>query len=104
MNYYAATDYLIFPSNDYFNSGTIYTALSLNIPVIAYKNKTNEEIQYHVGENWLNLFEGDFSEAVLENVYKLKSNHSVCDLSYFSPKNTVDKMINGYTVILNNET
>ena len=34
LSFYAMSDALIFPGENYFNSGTIYTALSLNVPVI----------------------------------------------------------------------
>lgn len=100
--YYAMSDAIIFPSNNYFNSGTIYTALSLNIPVIAAKTKTNIEIQKVVGDEWLFLFEGELTEKVVieaSNSVISRIDKLTCDMSYFSPEKAVKSIIDGYVLL-----
>jgi hypothetical protein len=101
--YYSMTDALAFPSTDYFNSGTIYTALSLDIPVIAARTPTNEDIQKKVGSKWLYLFDGEFNEQVIMsacNELVSRRNGSACDMSYFSPNNAANALFEGYQIAL----
>jgi glycosyltransferase involved in cell wall biosynthesis len=101
--YYSMTDALAFPSTDYFNSGTIYTALSLDIPVIAARTPTNEDIQEKVGGQWLYLFDGEFNEQVIisaSHVLVSRNDGFKCDMNYFSPNNAANAILEGYEVAL----
>jgi hypothetical protein len=103
--YYSISNATVFPSSDYFNSGTIYTALSLNIPVIAARTPTNEEIQEKVGSKWLYLFDGEFSERVVIEASSLiasRKDGEICDMNYFSPQKAAQSILNGYQAILSN--
>ncbi len=103
LEYYSVSDVLVFPSQDYFNSGTIYTALSLNIPVIACRTKTNEEIQGHVGKKWLYLFDGEFNRNVVEEASNLlvsRVGDPCCDMRFFSPVRAASAIVNGYRKVL----
>ncbi len=100
---YAATDIMVFPGTDYFNSGTIYTALSLNVPVLAAWSPTNAEIQKHVGSNWLHLYEGEFTTAAMQDAAsKLVKPGAgvVCNLSAFEPALCAQQHIAAYTAPL----
>lgn len=86
---YAALDALVFPGTDYFNSGTIYTALSLNVPVIAAWSPVNAEIQQLVGPEWLYLFHNELQPDDLRAARASlvdRSQNPVCDLGAFDPR------------------
>lgn len=96
---YSMSDILVFPGPNYLNSGTIYTALSLGVPVIAAWGPSNAELQEIVGGNWLYLYRGDFSQEVLERASQvLVQRHSgaVCDLTAFSPSVCAMEHIRAY--------
>jgi glycosyltransferase involved in cell wall biosynthesis len=96
---YSAADILVFPGTDYFNSGTIYTALSLGVPVVAAWSATNQEIQGIVGSQWLHLYHGDLSRAVLDDAAKAlvhRSSGALCDMSAFSPETCAAQHIAAY--------
>lgn len=101
---YAAIDCLVFPGTDYFNSGTIYTALSLNVPVIAAWSAVNAEIQALVGTQWLYLFEGalvaDNLRAARATLVNRRDN-PVCDLAAFDPLLCATQHRDGYLAVLN---
>lgn len=85
---YSASDALVFPGTDYLNSGTIYTALSLNVPVLAAWTPVNAEIQSLVGEKWLYLYRGAFDASVLVQAQERlisRRDDAVCNLEAFSP-------------------
>lgn len=95
---YATSDILVFPGNDYFNSGTIYTALSLNVPVLAAWSPTNQEIQDIVGRNWLYLYKDELtSSTLLEAGRALVNDKSLrCDLTAFSPSRCAQEHLEAY--------
>lgn len=96
---YGAADVLVFPGTDYFNSGTIYTALSLNLPVIAARSPTNEELQKLVGTEWIYLYDGDFSVQVLEEGARSLAKRgvgTVCNMSRFAPELCAKEHITAY--------
>ncbi len=99
---YAMSDILVFPGNDYFNSGTIYTALSLNVPVIAAWSPTNQEIQDSVGKHWLYLYEDELtSGTLLEAGNVLNRDKSLyCDLTTFSPSRCAQEHTEAYNRFL----
>lgn len=100
---YTATDVMVFPGTDYFNSGTIYTALSLNVPVLAAWSPTNAEIQQLVGKQWLHLYEGEFTTAVMQEAAQTlvtRSANSICNLEAFDPSVCAQEHINAYTAEL----
>lgn len=102
LSLYACTDFLVFPGKDYFNSATIYTSLSLNIPILAYKTPTNKEIQSKVGENWMYLFEGDLNESIITKAiaaFPDRSKSEICDLSAFAPMLCAQATIHAYKSI-----
>lgn len=87
-DYYAVADALIFPGQDYFNSGTIYTALSLNVPVITGESEQTRELQQLVGHDWLQLYRGEPSSERLRASLSQLANRAAgatCDLSEFAP-------------------
>jgi len=99
VRFYSVTDIFVFPGTDYLNSGTIYTALSLNVPVIAAWGPTNAELQQIVGAEWLNLYQGDFSAKTLEEGARTlikRDDNTICDLSLFSPEQCAQEHIQAY--------
>jgi|GEM_PF-841500 len=97
---YAATDIMVFPGTDYFNSGTIYTALSLNVPVLAAWSPSNAELQQAVGNQWLYLYQGDFTADVLAEAGRTlirRTADSRCNLDLFEPKACALEHIEAYS-------
>lgn len=104
---YAATDIMVFPGTDYFNSGTIYTALSLNVPVLAAWSPVNAEIQSQVGSNWLHLYKGEFTTTALQDAADRLIRPApgiACDLSAFEPALCARQHIAAYTAPLRSKT
>ncbi len=100
---YSVSDILVFPGTDYFNSGTIYTALSLNVPVLAAWSPTNTEIQQAVGKEWLHLYEGDFTTAAMQDAAQAlisRKTGAVCNLTVFEPAACADEHIVAYSAPL----
>jgi beta-1,4-mannosyltransferase len=100
---YAMTDVLVFPGEDYFNSGTTYTSLSLGVPVIAAWSPTNAEIQSLVGPQWLHLYQGSLTAAILKaGAAQLvrRGPEIECDLTQFSPELCAQQYIEAYEMAL----
>jgi glycosyltransferase involved in cell wall biosynthesis len=103
---YSATDILVFPGTDYFNSGTIYASLSFNVPVIAAWSPTNAEIQELVGSEWIYLYKSSFStEVLIEGRQALikRGQDTFCDLSKFSPQVCAHEHLEAYNLKSKNE-
>jgi glycosyltransferase involved in cell wall biosynthesis len=62
-----ACDLIVLPYKDILNSGSLLYALSCNRRVLAPKLGSLPELQRDVGADWVNLYEGEFDQAVLEN-------------------------------------
>ncbi|AWH38895.1 GDP-mannose--glycolipid 4-beta-D-mannosyltransferase [Stenotrophomonas sp. ZAC14D1_NAIMI4_6] len=73
-----ASELVVLPYKEMHNSGAILVALSLARPVLAPRSPTNELLAEEVGPGWVNMFDGDLSEAkllaVLEEVRSLQRN------------------------------
>src|SRR5258706_1869015 len=96
---YSVSDILVFPGTNYFNSGTIYTALSLGVPVIAAWSPSNREIQNIVGAQWLYLYQGIFSRELLEDASRVlvqRDTGASCDLTAFAPEVCAIEHIQAY--------
>lgn len=96
---YAAVDAVLLPAKDYFNSGTIFMALSLDVPVIAAATPTNVEIQKNVGDQWLFLYDGELTPAAIREAFERlveRKAASVCDLSQYEPSLCARVTISGY--------
>jgi len=96
---YSVSDILVFPGTNYFNSGTIYTALSLGVPVIAAWSPSNCEIQNIVGAQWLYLYQGNFTRELLEDASRVlirRDTGALCDLTAFSPEVCAIEHIQAY--------
>lgn len=100
---YTASDVLVFPGEDYFNSGTTYTSLSLGVPVIAAWSPTNAEIQSLVGPQWLYLYKGPLTVQNLKaaKAQLVRRGPNVdCDLTEFSPATSAQQHIEAYKMAL----
>jgi len=100
---YAMSDVLVFPGEDYFNSGTTYTSLSLGVPVIAAWSPTNAEIQSLVGPQWLHLYNGSLTATILKAgaAQLIQRGPNIdCDLSQFSPALSAQQHIEAYEMAL----
>jgi beta-1,4-mannosyltransferase len=93
-------DVLAFPADHYLNSGTIYTAWSLNRPVIALETPGNLELQSLVGRDWLALFRGELSAdnlAIALGALGPSVPAQGCSLDSFDPLVCADAHISAYT-------
>jgi hypothetical protein len=73
-----ASDVIIMPYASILNSGSALFALSRWRPVVAPRLGSLPELQAQVGSDWLHLFEGDFSDARLqEAIAWVNQNRSV---------------------------
>lgn len=62
-----ACDGVVLPYRNILNSGSALHALSRNRPVLAPRIGSLPELQEHVGEDWLYLYEGELTPQVLRN-------------------------------------
>lgn len=62
---YHASDLALFNFKDIFNSGSVLTALSLDVPVFAPRKGTLSEVADEVGRDWLHLFDQDMDAPLL---------------------------------------
>lgn len=101
---YAGIDALVFPTSEYFNSGTVLTALSHNVAVLASATPTNLEIQEKVGPAWLNLFYSKDLEPVdladMVERSRRPGSEGECDLSSFDPGYVALETLRAYREIL----
>jgi glycosyltransferase involved in cell wall biosynthesis len=105
LAFHGMSDALIFPGENYFNSATIYTALSLNVPVITAETIATLELQRLVGAGWLQLYSGDLSTEKLQAaVSRLVSRKdgAVCDLSELSPDKVAAQHVAAYSLAMSN--
>lgn len=80
--YISAMDIVVLPFNNITNSGSVLLALSMGKKVIAPNLGSLKEIQEHVGQENLYLYEGALTKDVLEKANNLKVESQI-DLSYF---------------------
>jgi glycosyltransferase involved in cell wall biosynthesis len=77
---------VVLPYRNILNSGAALLALSRNRPILAPRVGSLIELQAAVGEDWVHLYEGDLSVAVLEEFVtwiRRRSAPETCDLSAF---------------------
>lgn len=61
-----AAELIVLPYRQMHNSGTLLLALSLGRPVLAPWNGANQAIAEEVGEDWVQLYRGDFDAAAID--------------------------------------
>jgi beta-1,4-mannosyltransferase len=96
---YALTDICVFAATDYFNSGSIYTSLSLDVPVLAADTPVNRELRQIVGTEWLHLCSAELSSPVFEQAERelvRPSPADRCDLSAFDPSYCAREQVSAY--------
>jgi beta-1,4-mannosyltransferase len=96
---HAVTNALVIPGTNYLNSGTIYTALSMDVPVLVADSPVNRELQRLVGGNWIQVFSGDLTADVLREASSALSSppgSATLDLSAFDPDVCATKHLLGY--------
>lgn len=59
------SELVILPYKEMHNSGAILVALSLDRPVLAPRSPTNELLSQEVGPGWVNMFDGELSQAIV---------------------------------------
>lgn len=59
------SELVVLPYKEMHNSGAILVALSLARPVLAPRSSTNELLADEVGPGWVNMFDGELTEAIL---------------------------------------
>lgn len=99
---YSASDASIYPAKDVFNSGTIYTSLSLDCPVITSDALSSQELADLVGPEWVIVYKGDLnSDNLRRTVDTLRSSarNAACDLSLFAPDVVADQLISAYALV-----
>ena len=65
QDYFRACDVVVLPYRDILNSGAALLALSFDRPVLLPHKGSMGELQRTVGSDWVHLFEGEISPAVL---------------------------------------
>lgn len=87
IDLYSASDLLVFPATGYFNSGTVYTALSLNVPVLAEDSPQNRELAGLVGEGWVRRFTGPLTASALTSAIDAgPASAAICPMDAFRPE------------------
>jgi hypothetical protein len=106
LDYYGISDLALFPATGYFNSGTIYTTLSLNVPVLVEDCPQNREIQDLVGDTWVHLFDGELSTASLKAaVAQLQRprDRGPCPMTAFDPRAVAIRHVQIYEAALHSQ-
>jgi beta-1,4-mannosyltransferase len=62
-----ATDLVALPYSEVFNSGSALLALSFDRPVLAPRQGALAELEERVGQDWIKLYDGPLTTAVLES-------------------------------------
>lgn len=96
---HAVSDAVVLPGQDYFNSGTIFTALSSDTPVIAASSAVNREIQQLLDPRWLHLFPGQITTESLQRSLAGIPSDSMrgrCNLQTFDPDLAALRHIEAY--------
>lgn len=97
LDLHSISDIHVIPGNAYFNSGTIFTSLSLDVPVLAMETAVNREIQSLVGSAWLHLYDGDLNKERIEEALRtVEGNPATCDLSAFDPRLSATQHLKAY--------
>ncbi|MDD2943360.1 MAG: glycosyltransferase [bacterium] len=79
----SASDCIVLPYADVANSGSILLALSLNRMVLAPNKGSLSEIRSYVGNDYLHLYEGDFTRESLEDGLSNGGREREVDMSAF---------------------
>lgn len=98
-----AIDVLVFPASNYFNSGTVLKALSLDVPVLAYATPANREIEKSLSPAWMQLFDGALDGSVLEGMRQARqgiARGESCNLDAFAPELVAQRTIEAYRALL----
>lgn len=100
-NLHEVADLIVMPGPAYFNSGTIYMALSCDRPVLAADSPTQRYVSEMVGDRWLQLFEGTLGASDLQRaVADLPKPGEQCDLSSFAPQSCAQALHDAYLKVL----
>ena len=67
--YFNAADVVVMPYRKILNSGSALLALSFNRPVVLPRSPVMEELRARVGADWVYLYEGEFNDEVLRQVF-----------------------------------
>ncbi|MDY6946690.1 MAG: glycosyltransferase [Pseudomonadota bacterium] len=83
--YIGASDVVVLPFRSILNSGSIFLALSFNRAVLAPRLGSLPEIQSHVGEHWVDLYDGALTTQHLLHAMSAgdPSEHETVDLSFY---------------------
>jgi glycosyltransferase involved in cell wall biosynthesis len=65
--YLNATDLVVLPANDIFNSGSALLALSFYRPILVPENGSMINLKEHFGSNWINTYQGHLTNNHLRN-------------------------------------
>jgi glycosyltransferase involved in cell wall biosynthesis len=68
--YFNASDVIVMPYRKILNSGSAILGLSFNRPVVLPRSEVMVELQNLVGSDWVHLYEGEFNEAVLREIFQ----------------------------------
>ncbi len=80
-----ACDLIVFGFKSILNSGSVLAALSMNRPVLAPNLGAMHDLQIDLGTDWVNLYEGELTTEVIENVLRDLPPKTPLDLSPYDP-------------------
>lgn len=92
--YFNATDITIAPYSDVFNSGTALMSLSFDRPIVMPRVGALPELEQEVGEEWVRLYDGNLSAALLAEQMRRRNNLPdgvKADLSVFDPNQVAER-------------
>jgi len=61
---------VVLPYREMHNSGAVLVALSLSRRVLVPKSKSNELLSAEVGQGWIEMFDGELTEDVLQSAHQ----------------------------------
>ncbi|WP_077342105.1 glycosyltransferase [Pseudocolwellia agarivorans] len=98
------TELVVFPYSDVLNSGAAIFALSVGRPILASNTSLFRELQSQVGENWVQLIDGELDgnqlSIAIKNSCKLKETGKQPNLSTFEWDNIAEQTLSFYRNVL----
>ena len=103
--YMRASDLVVLPFTDIFNSGSAILALSFGKPILVPRKGALGEIQGSVGDRWVRTYDGELCPAILSNAieWALKTHRpEKPDLEYYDWRQIAVRTTDAYREVCNN--
>jgi glycosyltransferase involved in cell wall biosynthesis len=86
QKYFLASDVVLFPQEEFLNSGSVVLALTYNRPVLAAQEGSVVELQDSVGNRWIKLFKKNMRSSDIEEAINWAKSvkRNKCEMKHLS--------------------